>query len=107
MRSKLLFYFLAVAGILDSVYLLYLEYVRGVCLTGSCSDLPALFGLMWFTAAFFVIKRDKLKLLWQVSGVASIAVLVSIEVFGKFFCPYCTFAHILGLIMVVLSVKFM
>jgi len=106
MRSRL-FYFLATAGILDSVYLLYLEYFRGVCFTGSCSDLPALLGLLWFTAAFFAMKHKKIKLVWQVSGVASIAVLVSIEVFGKFFCPYCTFAHILGLIMVVLSVKFM
>ncbi len=100
MRTKI-FTFLAIIGAVYSLYLFYLEYFVGVCFTGYCSEYPALLGFLWFVSAPLTLKFDKIKKFWQISGVLGISCLVFIEIYHRAICSLCSFAHVLGLILIV------
>jgi len=102
MRSKI-FIILAAIGALYSLYLFYLE-LMGICL-GYCSEYPALLGFLWFALTPLTLKFIKIKKLWQVSGILGICSLVFIEIHHRAICPLCSFAHVLGLILIVISFK--
>ena len=97
------FMVLATFGAIYSLYLFYLEHFVGICFTGYCSEYPALLGFVWFASALLTLKFDKIKKLWQVSGIFGICCLVFIEIYHRAICPLCSFAHVLGLILIVIS----
>lgn len=99
MRSKI-FIVLAAIGAQYSLYLFYLE-LMGICL-GYCSEYPALLGFVWFSLAILTLKFPNIKKLWQVSGILGICSLVFIEIYHRAICPLCSFAHVLGLILIVI-----
>jgi len=101
MRLKI-FTVLAAIGVLYSLYLFYLE-LMGICL-GYCSEYPALLGFLWFALTPLTLKFIKIKKLWQVSGILGICSLVFIEIYHRAICPLCSFAHVLGLILIVIIV---
>jgi uncharacterized membrane protein len=98
-----IFTVLAIVGALYSLYLFYLEHFVGVCFTGYCSEYPALLGFFWFVSAPLTLKFDKINKLWRISGVLGISCLVFIELYHRTVCPFCSLAHILGLILIVIS----
>ena len=103
MRTKI-FTFLATIGALYSLYLFYLEHFIGVCLTGYCSEYPALLGFLWFSSAPLTLKFNEIKKIWLISGLVGISCLISIEIYYHSICPFCSLAHILGLILIVIYV---
>jgi len=95
-----IFLALALIGLLNSIYVLFLKYFKGVCFTGTCTDVPAIFGLLWFASSPLALKYDKFKIVWSAAGIAGIAILVSIELAIGAFCPFCTLAHATGVAMI-------
>ncbi|AEA46478.1 vitamin K epoxide reductase family protein [Archaeoglobus veneficus] len=98
-----IFLSLATIGILDSLYILYLEHFEGVCLAGSCTNVPAVFGLLWFATSPLAVERDKFRPAWTIAGLVGVVFLVSIELASGTFCPYCTIAHTAGLAMIAMT----
>jgi len=103
MRAKI-FTALSIFGALYSFHLFYLEHFVGVCFTGYCSEYPALLGLFWFVSAPLTLKFDNAKKLWQVSGILGISSLIFIKLYHRAICPFCSLAHIIGLIFIVLTI---
>lgn len=119
---------LAMAGLGVSGYLLWYDFMtrRGACpLTGffGCTailtsvysrifGIPlALFGFIWFLAIVLfaaLVARDakwlKLLLAWSLVGVIGVIGLVYTEIFliGAI-CPFCTSAHVLGVLILALT----
>lgn len=109
-RTHILFLFLWLVGVVDSLYLLlYGASSSNICSIGSgChtfryKQLFAALGLVWFLLAIPSLKNSKLRMFWQVSGVVGVIVLVGIEFLTRSFCMFCTVAHGVGLAMIVLS----
>ena len=102
MKVKI-FTILSTFGAIYSLYLFYLEHFVGVCFTGYCSEYPALLGFLWFAFAPLTLRLNKIKKLWQVSGIFGICYLVFIEIYHRAICPFCSFAHVLGLILILVS----
>jgi len=102
MKAKI-FAILVTFGAIYSLYLFYLEHFVGICFTGYCSEYPALLGFVWFASALLTLKFDKIRKLWQISGIIGICSLVLIEIYYHNICYFCSFAHVLGLILIALS----
>ncbi len=103
--------FLALAGIADSIYLMHPSCYGDVCLYNPLPfprELPALGGLIWFIAALLIFNANvppMLKRIWQVSGIAGIAALITISIVYSHFCPYCYAAHAIGAALIALSTR--
>lgn len=107
MNPKTLFYFLMMFGLFISAYLTYLNYFSDACPVGmECTDYPSVLGLIWFAITPAVLKWRITRIVWQFSGLIGVIILVMLEIQSNYFCPFCTSAHISGLIMIFLSVKF-
>jgi len=107
MNPRTLFYFLMLFGILISAYLTYLNYFSDACPIGmECTNYPPILGLIWFAITPVMLKWRITRMAWQISGLIGVIVLVTMEIQNNYFCPFCTSAHISGLIMIFLSVKF-
>jgi len=102
MKSKVIT-ILSAIGAIYSLYLFYLEHFVGVCFTGYCSEHPALLGFVWFASAPLTLKFYRIRKLWQISGIFGICCLVFIEIYHRAICPLCSFDHMLGLILIALS----
>ncbi|ADC64877.1 conserved hypothetical protein [Ferroglobus placidus DSM 10642] len=108
--KKLIFPLLAV-GLIDTLYLLYINFNQQICLVNAClSEYNLLFsilGLAWFASGFFVILFDKksIKVAWAILGFAGIAFFVSLMVVESYFCPYCSLAHVVGGAAAIISLR--
>uniref|UniRef100_A0A7J2TJM0 Vitamin K epoxide reductase domain-containing protein n=1 Tax=Archaeoglobus fulgidus TaxID=2234 RepID=A0A7J2TJM0_ARCFL len=105
-----LIFFLLLAGVLDSSYLLYTHYMFHIspfCPIDACipQELPipsyllALLGLIWFLAGFFIIfvRSKPLAKFWQILGVLGALGLFSYSATIGYNCYYCYLAHFLGI----------
>ena len=90
-------------GVAVCLYMIYIERTQGFCPAGVCSIYPAIFGLAWFAPAPIVLKKYKLKIAWQVSGILAVAAFLLYEVIKAQFCLYCSIAHIIGLLAIITS----
>lgn len=107
MKYRIIFYFLWVVGLSVSAYLAFINYFGEMCPIGiECTTYPPILGLIWFAVTPVVIKRRDIRFVWQIAGLTGITVLVTLEILNNYFCPFCTTAHISGLIMIYLSGKF-
>ncbi len=109
--KKLIFPLLAV-GVIDTLYLLYINLNQQLCLVDApcLSEYNLLFsvlGLIWFTAGFFVLFVNKklVKLVWAILGFVGIAFFVSLMIIENYFCPYCSLAHVVGGTAAILSLR--
>jgi uncharacterized membrane protein len=103
----MVFYILWFLGLSITLYLIYINYFSDTCPIGmKCTEFPPILGFIWFLVTPITIKRDFTRMVWQISGLAGIIILVSIEFMSNFFCPLCTVAQFTGLAMIVLSLKF-
>jgi len=94
-------------GLSISIYLTYLNYSTDTCPVGvECTRYPPVLGLIWFAVTPAALKWKNTRVAWQLSGLIGIVVLVMLEIQNNYFCPFCTSAHISGLFMISLSVKF-
>ncbi len=110
---KKLSYPLMVAGIIDSLYLLYTNS-QLYCPLGGCGSLPvfslphytpALLGLIWFLFALVVFNWNSRTFLlaWRFSGVAGMSFLATYALLNHYFCPYCFAAYVIGAALIWLS----
>ncbi len=106
-KLRLLFYLLLILGIIVCVYMLHLEKMTGYCPAKVCSPYPAILGLIWFIIAPVVfIGKKAIKHAWQVSGLVAVVVFLSIEILNSEICLFCSIAHIIGLLMIIISSYF-
>lgn len=105
---------LGVAGIADSLYLLFADSLS--CFTDVCGTLripfvpehmPAIFGLLWFTFSLVIfwgnLKNKVYVDLWRSSGIFGIAFLGTYATVNSYLCPFCFTAYALGLAQIGIS----
>ncbi|MFP4558625.1 MAG: hypothetical protein ACLFO6_03930 [Archaeoglobaceae archaeon] len=101
------FYFFWVLGLIVSTYLMYINYFSYACPIGmECTTYPPALGFAWFAVAPIALKWRNTKIGWQIAGLGGIVVLEAIEFTSGYYCAFCTAAHICGLIMILLTVKY-
>ncbi len=103
---------LLLIGLVDTLYLLYINLNQQLCLVDApcLSEYNLLFsilGLIWFTAGFFVILVEKrqVRVVWAILGFVGIAFFVSLMIIENYFCPYCSLAHVVGGAAAILSLR--
>ena len=108
-------YILTLAGIADSIYLLYTGS-QAYCPLGGCGSLsvfflphytPALLGLLWFLSSLIVFSWNNrfLMLAWRFLSVLGMFFLATYAILHHYFCPYCFAAYVIGAILIWISEK--
>ncbi|MFO7967064.1 MAG: hypothetical protein R6U44_05650 [Archaeoglobaceae archaeon] len=106
-KSRVGFYFFWALGLAISIYLMYVNYFSEACPIGmECTTYPPALGFAWFIIAPIALKWRITKMGWQIAGVGGIIALELIQFITGYYCAYCTTAHICGLIMIFLTVKY-
>ncbi|MCS7121754.1 MAG: hypothetical protein NZ895_04035 [Archaeoglobaceae archaeon] len=97
---------LALLGIADSTFLLIHGCFGEYCVFLPFDEkIPAILGLLWFLSTPLAFKLEKIRIFWQLLGILGIAILLVISIVFSYFCILCFLAHVIGLIMIVLSTK--
>lgn len=106
-KVKYAFYFFWLLGLAVSTYLAYINYFSDTCPIGmECTTYPPAMGFAWFVIAPLALKWRFAKIGWQIAGLGGIALLGLIEFISGYYCAFCTAAHICGLIIIFLTIKY-
>ena len=64
-------------------------------------NIPAIFGLIWFT--LYPLMNDRILVLWQIAAIGGIVFLSLYALINSYYCPYCFFAYLTGILLIMLD----